>query len=682
VAPGFTFNLVAALVHLRRPYDPRFALFVRTSSDGLTWAAWQPVSFDASDGTGVRVTPDNTCSEPIWVGAAQYLEYRVAAASKSAAAADLRFSFINTMGTGAAGAGTASAATTRSAATGGAAAADFAAGRIVVSAGSALPAVASPASFQATAGVAPQATVSRAVASSASTTPAPAPTEPPIVTRAEWGADESWCSGDPGVASLAMAFLHHTDTSNDYTEAQAPAIVRAIYYYHTKVLGWDDIGYNFLIDKYGTIYEGRAGSITANVIGAQVLGFNTHSLGVALIGDYMNVAPTAAQLASLEQLLAWKFAINGIDPLGTAVMTCETTQKFQAGQQVTLPTIAGHRDANYTDCPGTDAYALLPQIRTAVAAIEQPRLTAFKLSTTAFDPTGDGTQNAVTASGTWASAATWTVTVRNAAQATIATFAGSGTQFSVTWDGRDAAGNILPDGTYMVNVTATNLGLTAPLRSLPVAISTVPPQVSNVTAGVVSPLSGGLNSLTAIHYSVSVPCRVSISIAGASGAIIDRLQLATAVGAGAHSVTFSGKVVVGTVVKALADGLYRVVVVAADAAGHTARADGTLTVNSTVAWAGLSPGRFSVGRLPGTTLIAVHLERAAQVTITIRSVTGVLAWRDPLGLRPAGWVRVWWNGRLHNSGRLVTAGRYLVGMSASNDLGTITVVRSVTVSRL
>ena len=169
-----------------------------------------------------------------------------------------------------------------------------------------------------------------------------------------------------------MAFVHHTDTGNDYTQADAPAIVRAIYAYHTKTLGWNDIGYDFLIDDYGTIYEGRYGGVAKGVVGAQVLGFNTGSTGIAIIGTYTTEAPSAAALASLEKLLAWKLSLTGLDPLGTAQMTCGTTQKFKAGAKVTLPVVAGHRDANYTDCPGDALYALLPTVRTAVAALMDP----------------------------------------------------------------------------------------------------------------------------------------------------------------------------------------------------------------------------------------------------------------------------------------------------------------------
>ncbi len=169
-----------------------------------------------------------------------------------------------------------------------------------------------------------------------------------------------------------MAFVHHTDTDNDYTAADAPAIVRGIYAYHTQTLGWNDIGYNFLIDRFGTMYEGRYGGVARGVVGAQVLGFNTGSTGISVIGTYTDAAPPAAAMASLERLLAWKLSLGGLDPLGTARMTCGSTQKFKAGAIVTLPVIAGHRDANNTECPGDALYAQLPAVRSAVALLMAP----------------------------------------------------------------------------------------------------------------------------------------------------------------------------------------------------------------------------------------------------------------------------------------------------------------------
>ena len=284
---GFCFNMLGAAVSLQHPYDRAFALSVRTSLDGQHWSAWQALTFDASEGPGGHGARANTYSDPLWVGAAHYLQYRLDAGRQPVAASGLHFSLINTMGD-----------------------ADLV-DRLTSSLKSNLATIVG---------------VTRVAPAEAMTS------QPAIVTRAQWGADEALRSGDPGTASLHMAFVHHTASGNDYTEAQAPAIVRAIYYYHTQVMGWYDIGYNFLIDKYGTIYEGRYGSIAGNVIGAQVLGFNVHSMGVALIGTYDTVSPTAAEVHSLEALLAWKLDLAHLDPLGTALMRCSVTQKFRAGE--------------------------------------------------------------------------------------------------------------------------------------------------------------------------------------------------------------------------------------------------------------------------------------------------------------------------------------------------------------
>ncbi len=188
------------------------------------------------------------------------------------------------------------------------------------------------------------------------------------VTRAGWGADESLVSGTPQAAPVKVAFVHHSTGGNTYAPTDAPALVRGIYAYHTIGLGWSDIGYNFLIDRFGTIYVGRAGGPAQGVVGAQVYGFNTGSTGVSIIGTYTSEAPPVAAVTALEDLLAWKLSLSGLDPQGTATMNCGGTDKFKAGQTVTLPVIAGHRDANYTACPGDALYAQLPAVRQAVAA--------------------------------------------------------------------------------------------------------------------------------------------------------------------------------------------------------------------------------------------------------------------------------------------------------------------------
>jgi N-acetylmuramoyl-L-alanine amidase len=105
---------------------------------------------------------------------------------------------------------------------------------------------------------------------------------PVIVPRAGWGADESIVRSPPRYAgAVRFAIVHHTAGSNTYTQADAPAVVRGIELYHVQANGWNDIGYNLLVDRFGTVYEGRAGGVDKNVVGAHALGFNTGSVGIA-----------------------------------------------------------------------------------------------------------------------------------------------------------------------------------------------------------------------------------------------------------------------------------------------------------------------------------------------------------------------------------------------------------------
>src|SRR6266545_3331620 len=117
---------------------------------------------------------------------------------------------------------------------------------------------------------------------------------PAIVTRLSWRANEAIRRGPPRYApSLQFALVHHTAGSNSYTAAQSAAIVRGIQVYHVQGNGWDDIGYNFLVDRYGQVFEGRFGGVDKNVIGAHAEGFNTGSVGVAVLGTYGSAAPPA-----------------------------------------------------------------------------------------------------------------------------------------------------------------------------------------------------------------------------------------------------------------------------------------------------------------------------------------------------------------------------------------------------
>jgi N-acetylmuramoyl-L-alanine amidase-like protein/fibronectin type III domain protein len=199
--------------------------------------------------------------------------------------------------------------------------------------------------------------------------------EPSVVSRAGWGADPAYMTWAPQFYPTRKLVVHHTATSDSYTDrAGAEAQIRSIYYYHSVTQDWGDIGYNFLIDKFGTIYEGRysrdyAGANPTGddatgrgVTGAHTSGWNSGTVGVALLGTLTTHDATPAARDALERLLAWEASRNGIDP--------EATQAYVnpvSGATITTPNIAGHRDYLATACPGDTFYPTLPAIRREVA---------------------------------------------------------------------------------------------------------------------------------------------------------------------------------------------------------------------------------------------------------------------------------------------------------------------------
>jgi len=201
---------------------------------------------------------------------------------------------------------------------------------------------------------------------------------PGIVARADWGADDSLMNCTPTrVAGYRGAVVHHTVNVNTYTQTQAPALVRSIYAYHTRTLGWCDVGYQFLVDRFGTVYEGRSGSLTAAVIGSQSGGFNEETFGVSIIGEFSHEPPSTASLNAVRSVIEWQFALDGIDPTGHSDFTSAGNGKYPAGSVVRLPNIMGHRDNGQTLCPGDQLYALLPSFRSPLTGppiVPDPRV--------------------------------------------------------------------------------------------------------------------------------------------------------------------------------------------------------------------------------------------------------------------------------------------------------------------
>jgi hypothetical protein len=276
--------------------------------------------------------------------------------------------------------------------------------------------------------------------------------EPAVVTRSRWGADESLVKAAPEISdSVQVLFVHHTDTTNSYGWAEAYAQVRSVYVFHTKVRGWNDIGYNFLVDRYGRVFEGRRGSLTQPVVGAHAGGFNVNSLGFAALGSYQSVTPPPALVAGLTDVLAWQAAQYGVNPTGTSVMVSAggSYTAYPQGTRVKLPTVAGHRNADLTDCPGNDLYPALPGIRTEIARRMVPALTGAVLSPAVSRWPSGTTFTAVT--GT---TQTWTADVTG--------WCGTATRwhsegridgrFATAWPGSTAGSPVAP-GLYRVAVT-------------------------------------------------------------------------------------------------------------------------------------------------------------------------------------------------------------------------------------
>lgn len=181
--------------------------------------------------------------------------------------------------------------------------------------------------------------------------------EPSLCDRACWGTNESWMRWDPEFINYKGVVVHHTAGTNNYSKSESAGIVRSIYAYHTNTLGWGDIGYNFLVDKYGQIFEGRYPSRYHQVQGAHAYGANPYTFGISALGNYEDAQPTNQLIESIASIINWKFKTLGINPNGKAYIGTESSGvKY-------LPTILGHRDVGATACPGRYLYAKMSELK-------------------------------------------------------------------------------------------------------------------------------------------------------------------------------------------------------------------------------------------------------------------------------------------------------------------------------
>jgi uncharacterized protein with LGFP repeats len=196
-----------------------------------------------------------------------------------------------------------------------------------------------------------------------------APSEPEIVPREEWGAprQEGGCRprGGPLYGKVKAATVHHTVTSNDYERADASAIVLGICRFHRFGNGWNDVGYNFLVDRFGNVYEGRSGGVKKAVVGAHAQGFNAQTTGIASIGTHTDTPISAEAKDAFVELIAWKLALHGSKAAGKTRLRSSggSVSRYPAGRRIGVKRVFGHRRVNATVCPGGRLKRQLGRIR-------------------------------------------------------------------------------------------------------------------------------------------------------------------------------------------------------------------------------------------------------------------------------------------------------------------------------
>jgi hypothetical protein len=373
---------------------------------------------------------------------------------------------------------------------------------------------------------------------------------PPVIPRASWRANEAIRRAPPIYApSIQLAVVHHTAGTNSYTAAQSAAIVRGIEIYHVQGNGWNDIGYNFLVDKYGQVFEGRYGGVDRNVVGAHAEGFNTGSVGIALLGNYNSAAPTAAALRSLTKLIAWRLDVAHVDPLSSTTFVSGGNAKFAAGVPVSLRAVSGHRDTGFTDCPGAKLYAKLASIAAGAQATGLPKI---------FEPSVQGNVGGlVRFRARLSSPVPWTVTVLDPFGTSVGAGSGSGSLLDWTWDA-----TVAPPGRYTYEIDADAArpatgvvggGATTGGLSL----------TASPASAVLTPNGDGRSDSLTVRWTLDAAADVTATVLDANDEEVATL-LAASKPAGSYTLVWKGA--------ALPDGQYRIVLDASAASGEQVEA--------------------------------------------------------------------------------------------------------------
>jgi hypothetical protein len=349
--------------------------------------------------------------------------------------------------------------------------------------------------------------------------------KPAILSRAAWGADERRVRHSPDyMPTIKAAVLHHTAGPNGYSASQVPAIIRGDYAYHLS-RGWNDIGYNALVDRFGRIWEGRAGGLDRAVMGAHAGGYNTDTFGVSMIGNLDVAHPSAASIAAVARVIAWKLDANHRDPTGTTRLTSAggPTARHRLGVTSSFPVIMGHRDTGYTACPGRYLYPDLPAIRSRVRSL---------IGAALINPTGPpasaprGAKVSITARAL--AAQSWQLDVTapcgGGRVARVTGSARAEAQIVASWNGRVAGGAQARPGRYTLELTSKSASAVA--RPVVYHVLVLPPAPTPQPPGPPSGGSGGylpvtptrlLDTRTGGRIGLGPQGRVAVPVLGRAG---------------------------------------------------------------------------------------------------------------------------------------------------------------------
>jgi len=448
--------------------------------------------------------------------------------------------------------------------------------------------------------------------------------------------------------AIRFAIVHHTAGTNDYTQAQSAAIVRGIQLFHVKSNGWNDIGYNYLVDRFGTIYEGRYGGVDRNVIGAHALGFNTGSVGIALLGTYGSTKPSAAAQDAIARLIAWRLDLAHVDPTSSLTFVSGGSEKYAPDAPVKLRAVSGHRDTGSTECPGNALYSRLGAIAASARAIGGAKI---------FEPTITVAGPSRRFRARLSQAQSWTVLVTTSAGAEVARGTGTGTTVDWTWNAADA-----PAGSYRWTIGS---GAARPANGiLRVSGSTATLAIEGVAAkpDAISPNGDGQADATTVTYSITTAANVTVEVADPLGGIVETVVDRVWTQAGEHSVAIDGT--------PLADGEYTVVITAVSAVGTAVQQVAPLRVSRVLGLVTATPIAFSPngdGRKDRLTL-TFALAAPAEVVVRIERDGRWVA--TPLsGVYAAGIQRLVWDGA--RAAGLLRDGEYTAVVEATTELGAV-----------